>query len=628
VKSPMPLLQCVLDDLSTLCCTSTIRDLKTITERFEHEGLSFLTITLPSFGSDTQKCLDQGFVGHDQFLGFSRTGGLPRFLGGFLDRVFDRETGVLLSEPSVAHIHAIRQITLMFAKINLPCTPARERRAIRSYIECEQDVRNNDARIKGEPERASRFLRMSTLLWGDLLSSLDHLVFEQGAEAIIPKHGPGATADRLRGNSKWEQSEWTERLEQVFPHGIHLASSWRYFQDLSHVRILEPGAERPVRVITVPKTLKTPRIIAVEPTCMQYVQQGLLDAFWKAVEADDIASGLIGWATQVPNQHLACEGSRNGTLATLDLREASDRVSNQHVRALLERHPHIRGAVDSCRSRKADVPGHGGLRLAKFASMGSALTFPIEAMVFATIIFMAIEKELNTSISRGKIKKFLGQVRVYGDDIIVPSRFVHAVTTELEAFGLLVNADKSFWSGKFRESCGKEYYDGHDVSVVKMRSMLPADRTNVQEIVSTVSFRNQLYFAGLWKTARYLDDILGRLIPMPVVLETSPVLGRNSFLGYETQRICEELHRPLVKGWVVVPEIPISRLEGPSALLKCLTLLERKHASAILEDASFASSWERANGRFSPQPGTDGEHLERSGRPRRVDTKSRWSTPY
>jgi hypothetical protein len=260
--------------------------------------------------------------------------------------------------------------------------------------------------------------------------------------------------------------------------------------------------------------------------------------------------------------------------------------------------------------------------------MGSALTFPIEAMVFATIIFMAIEKELNTSISRGKIKKFLGQVRVYGDDIIVPSRFVHAVTTELEAFGLLVNADKSFWSGKFRESCGKEYYDGHDVSVVKMRSMLPADRTNVQEIVSTVSFRNQLYFAGLWKTARYLDDILGRLIPMPVVLETSPVLGRNSFLGYETQRICEELHRPLVKGWVVVPEIPISRLEGPSALLKCLTLLERKHASAILEDASFASSWERANGRFSPQPGTDGEHLERSGRPRRVDTKSRWSTPY
>jgi len=628
VKSPMPLLQCVLNDLSTLCCTSTSRDLKTITARFEHEGLSFLTITLPSFGSDFQKSLDQGFVSHDLFLGFSRTGGLPRFLGGFLDRVFDRETGVLLNEPSVTHIHAIRQLTLMFAKINLPCSPARVASAIRSYVECEQDVRKTDMGVLAESERISRFARMSSVLWGDLLSSVDHLVYEQGASAITPRHGPGATADRLRGNSKWEQAEWTERLEQVFPHGVHLASSWRYFKDLSHVRILEPGAERPVRVITVPKTLKTPRIIAVEPTCMQYMQQGLLASLWKAVEADDIASGLIGWATQVPNQHLARQGSRNGTLATLDLSEASDRVSNQHVRVLLGNHPHLRGAVDSCRTRKADVPGHGVIRLAKFASMGSALTFPIEAMVFSTIVFIAIEKELNTSLSRGTIRKFLGQVRVYGDDIIVPSRFVHAVITELEAFGLRVNASKSFWSGKFRESCGKDYYDGHDVSVVKMRSMIPAHRTDVQEIVSTVSFRNQLYFAGLWGAARYLDDILGRLIPMPVVLESSPVLGRNSFLGFETQRICPELHRPLVKGWVISSEIPVSKLEGPSALLKCLILLENRHESDDHQDVSFANRWEAMSGRISPKPGTDDEHLERSGRPRRVDTKSRWSTPY
>ncbi len=628
MKSPMPFLQCVLDDLSTLCCTSTIRDGKTIAERFEHEGWSFLTITLSNFGADFQKSLDQGFVGHDQFMGFARTGGLPRFLSGFLDHVFDRETGVLLNVPSVAHIHAIRQLTLMFAKINLPCTPAREARAIRSYVECEQDVRSSDARLAEKPEMVAQFRRMSSLLWGDVLSSVDRMVYEEGGTAIIPKHGPGATADRLRGNAKWDQAEWPRRLEQVFPHGIHLASSWRYFQDLSHVCILTPGAERPVRVITVPKTLKTPRIIAVEPTCMQYMQQGLLDCIGKAVEADDIASGLIGWAEQVPNQHLAREGSRNGALATLDLSEASDRVSNQHVRELLANHPHLNGAVDSSRSRKADVPGHGVIRLAKFASMGSALTFPLEAMVFATIAFCAIESELNTPVSRGTIRSFLGQVRVYGDDIIVPRRFVHAVITYLEAFGLKVNASKSFWSGKFRESCGKDYYDGHDVSVVRMRSLLPADRTNVQEIVSTVSFRNQMYYAGMWKTARYLDGLLGRLIPYPVVLESSPVLGRNSFLGYETQKYCDTLHRPLVKGWVVVADPPVSRLKDHGALLKCLILLEKKHESASRQDASFATSWKRASGQISPKPGTDDEHLERSGRPRRVDTKSRWATPY
>ena len=628
VKSLMPFLQCLLDDLSRLCCTSTSRDLKTITARVEHEGMSFLTISLPNFCSDFQKSLDQGFVGDDQFPGFARTGGLPRFLSGFLRHVFDSESGTLLNEPSIVHIHAIRQITLMFAKINLPCTPAREASAIRSYVECEQDVRKADKRLLDDPDRIRRFDRMSRLLWADLLSSVDRKVYEEGGRAIIPKHGPGATADRLRGNSKWEQAEWTERLEQVFPHGIHLAPSWRYFQDLSHVRILEPGAERPVRVITVPKTLKSPRIIAVEPTCMQYMQQGLLDAFRNAVEADDIASGVVGWATQVPNKHLASKGSEDGTLATLDLSEASDRVSNQHVRALLRTHPHASGAVDSCRSRKADVPGHGVIRLAKFASMGSALTFPLEAMVFATIIFVAIERELNASLSRRALKSYVGKVRVYGDDIIVPVEFVHAVIAELEAFGLKVNASKSFWSGKFRESCGGDYYAGHDVSVVRMRSIFPTRRTDVQEIVSTLEFRNHLYKSGLWGSARYLDEELGRLIPLPVVLESSPVLGRHSFLGYETQRSCPELFRPLVKGWTLQPRIPSSRLEDVGALLKCLVLMERGNASSSLTETSEHNAEKRGAHWIRSLPGSDDEHLERSGRPQRVDTKLRWATPY
>jgi len=611
LKSLMSFMQLVLEDLGTWCHTSTTRDFKTIARRFEHEGLSFLTISLSNFGTDFQKSLDQGFVGHDQFVGFSRTGGLPRFLGGFLDHVFDRGSGQLLQNPSVTHIHAIRQLTLMYAKINLPCTTVRDRRAIDRYMECEQDVRNADTRL--DPDRIRRYSRISTLLFADVLSAVDRKVYDG---EITAKHGPGATADKLRGNAKWNQREWTERLEQVFPHGEHLVSSWRYFQDLTNVRILEPGTERPVRVITVPKTLKSPRIIAVEPTCMQYMQQGLLGAFRKAVEADDIASGFVGWASQVPNQHLAQEGSRNGALATLDLREASDRVSNQHVRVLLRNHRHLNDAVDSSRSRKADVPGHGVIRLAKFASMGSALTFPMEAMVFATIIFVAIERELNCQLTPRKIRSFLGQVRVYGDDIIVPVDYVPAVISELEAFGLQVSESKSFWNGKFRESCGKEYYDGHDVSIVKMRRKFPSNRKDVPEIVSTLEFRNHLYFSGLWKSARYLDEMLGRLIPLPVVLETSPVLGRYSYLGYQATRNCDELHRPLVKGWTLRPRIPASLLEDSGALLKCLVLAELGQE----ED-----TWRTL---ISGMPSADDRHLERSGRPSTVDTKLRWATPY
>jgi len=619
VKSLMPFLQKVLDDLGTWCHVSTTRDCKTIAGRFEHEGLSFLTITLSNFGKDLEKGLDQGFVAHDQFPGFARTGGLPRFLSGFLEHVFDRESGTLLPNPSVAHIHALRQLTLMWAKINVECTPARNDAAIDKFVECESDVRIADAAM--DPLRIQRFRRISLLLWGDILSAIDREVFDG---EILPKHGPGATADRLVGNDKWNQREWTERLEQVFPFGEHLASSWRYFQDLRHVRHLEPGTERPVRVISVPKTLKTPRIIAVEPVCMQYMQQGLLASFRARVDADDIASALIGWSAQMPNQRLADEGSRNRALATLDLSEASDRVSNQHVRALLGYHSHLLAAVDSCRSRKADVPRHGVIRLAKFASMGSALTFPMEAMVFTTIIFMAIEQESRVPMTRSTIKSYLGRVRVYGDDIIVPVDIVNAVIAELEAFGLRVNASKSFWNGKFRESCGKEYYDGHDVSIVRIRREFPADRKCVREIVSTLEFRNQLYFAGLWKSARYLDEMLGRLMPLPVVLPSSPVLGRHSFLGYETQRICPDLHRPLVKGWTLQPRIPRSHLEGSGALLKVLLLAEHQNRK-ILANSTHESEWRAL---FANLPTGGEDHLEHTGRPRTVDTKTRWGQPF
>lgn len=81
MKSLMLLMQEVLEDLGTWCCTSTTRDYNTVARRVEDEGWSFLTITLANFGTDFRKSLSQGYVGHDQFLSFSKAGGLPRFLG-------------------------------------------------------------------------------------------------------------------------------------------------------------------------------------------------------------------------------------------------------------------------------------------------------------------------------------------------------------------------------------------------------------------------------------------------------------------------------------------------------------------------------------------------------------------
>jgi hypothetical protein len=629
MKSLTSLWSCTARELAVRCRTSATLDIKTVESRFEHEGLSFLAITLADFGKVIQKWLNQGFVVPSDASSFkkSRLTGLPVFLQGFLGRVFDPSSGVLLDNPDIEAIFALRQLTLMFSKIALPqdnpdgvstsvVSASRERRAMSEYVLCEQEVRLSDARL--DPSFKEDFKRVSRLLYGELFAKMDRDVHWR---RIVMKHGPGAVADRRSSNAKWDQQSWTNRLERVFPAQDHLIvnSSFRSHLD-ERVNFLEPGSEMPVRVITVPKSLKTPRIIAIEPAAMQYAQQGLLRSFLDALNEDGFLKSIIGIDDQDPNREMAREGSYSGNLATLDLSEASDRVSNQHVLDLLDDTPELLEAVQACRSRKADVPGHGVQRLAKFASMGSALCFPFEAMVFATVIFLGIERELNTPLTRRLIESFAGQMRVFGDDLVVPREYVLSVVNELETFGFKVNVDKSYWTGRFRESCGKEYYDGHDVSIVKVRQVLPTQRRDASGVISAVSLRNQLYWAGLWVSAGWMDNYIKKVCKyFPNVAPSSPLLGRESVLGYQFERLHPNTHSPLTKGYYVSAKAPSDILDGPGALLKCLS-------------GKPYSGWGLPLPEFVPThfdtASVDEEHLERSGRPKRVDIKLGWKSPF
>jgi len=357
----------------------------------------------------------------------------------------------------------------------------------------------------------------------------------------------------------------------------------------------------PVKVITVPKTLKTPRIIAMEPAHNQYAQQSLLEILVEELENDKLVGKMIRFTDQIPNQTLALRGSMSGDFATLDLSEASDRVSLRLVSRLLRPYLPLHAAVMACRSQNADVPGFGVTHLAKFASMGSALCFPFEAMVFLTIVFIGIERERKRPLSASEIQLLRSGVRVFGDDIIVPTRYAQAVVASLETYGLKVNAAKSFWTGKFRESCGGEYYDGFDVKSVKLTQMLPYNRRNAGELIALVSHRNQLYKAGLWSTAQYLDNFIGKISPFPVVSEDSPALGRVTFFAQvDEERWDSKLQRWLVKALVVVSKIPINVASDRGSLLKFF--LKRGDEPVYLKD-----------------------HLERSGRPRSVDTRLGWA---
>jgi len=614
------------EELAILCCTSATSDINTVRRRYEHEGLSFLTIVLPELGKSTQKWIDQGQVGINSSFSSGR-GSLPLFLGGFFNRVFDRRSGLLLDNPSVDAIFAIRQLTLSFGKISLPCSDARVRKAMDGYVKCEQDVRQFDKDVTQKD--LNDFRNMSNLLFSEVFQQMDRDVHYG---ELLPKHGPGATADRLTSNGKYDQRTWTTRLSKVFPLDRYLLPNARFFETLEKVDILEPGDEMPVRVITVPKTLKTPRIIAVEPTCMQYMQQALLRSFLVAYDRDELLRGLIGFDDQTPNQRMAQEGSLDMRTATLDLSDASDCVSNQLVRAMLSQWPNLQEAIDAARSRRADVPGHGVIRLSKYASMGSALCFPMEALVFMTLIFLGIQRSLNVTLTRKDISSFTGSVRVYGDDLIVPVDHVRTVVQTLELFGARVGLDKSFWTGKFRESCGREYFNGQDISIVRVRQALPDTTADGTGVIATVALRNQLYNGWYPSAVRYLDKLLeGMLKHFPTVTPDSPVLGRVSRLReYDCERMHPSLYSPQVRGYVVEAKAPSDQLGDTGALLKCLLKLETNNLREADSDISVIPCYwpgtVQKNGPSSwvPPMSQDEKHLERSGRPKRVSIKLGW----
>ncbi len=621
MNSLTDLLLSVLAEAGTQCGIDTTRDRKTILSRVEQEGESFLTITLPTIVKDLYQALAGEIVTPDLFRPFKRREGemLPVFLGGFFRVLFDPYSGELIdavrgTRQGALVIRNIVQIAGLCGKLFEQANPKRTRDALARYIDNDARVGVNDTKIDEELAKLGvqkRELRVAThALYGEVLREVERKLKH---DLLFPHHGPGAVADKLLGNKKWLQPSWPERLEEVFPFGKWTFSSWlNYLDEVDAGRVADPGAEIPVKVITVPKTQKTPRIIAVEPTYMQYMQQAVRGVLEVALSHDLMANAMVGYSSQEPNQLLARKGSLDGSLATLDLSDASDLVSNDLVSYLFHDWPAFSLALQSTRSQYAAVNLGDKtelVKLHKFASMGSALCFPIEAMVFSIITLVGIRRELGSHTSLADVVRLTaGSVRVYGDDIIVPSDYALSVVACLEASGLKVNRNKSFWSGNFRESCGKEYWYGHDVTYAKVRYRLPslqkALSDDVEATVHTVALRNNLYWLSRFDTVNDLDALLEKRLNgvYPRVYPTSAALGRHDSTGYDIHRTDNNLQKPMVKAYVVNVKSPRSYLDGYGALMKCLVTM-------------------------SGLPNPDPEHLLRAGRPSALRIKQRWTSP-
>lgn len=604
-------------DASAKCAaTNQKRDVETMTARVEHEGLSFLTITLPSLGKDFERSLAEGQIAPTAFRSFRKVGRIPAFMQGIFAQVFDVTSGRLRDEPEIPAIEGIRQVAYAFKKLAVPCNSVRVRKALSEFVRCESDLRE-----PLDPADLATFVAVSDCLWNDVFRR--RVLNPPDVQTLIPRHGPGATQERISGNQKYKHLRWHERLENFFPllhfafpsESVVVEESYGYPtgyaevpRELQDVTLVPEAQEQPVRVITVPKTLKSPRIIAIEPVCMQYTQQALSREIVKTLQESPLTSGHVNFDNQQVNRDLAMNASASGEFATLDLSEASDRVLYSVAIRMFDRIPDYQGAIAACRTKRAQLPDGQVLALEKFASMGSALCFPVESMYFYTICVVARLARNNLPVTLENIYNVSRGIYVYGDDLVVPVDEAATIMDYLQKYHCKVNAAKSFWTGKFRESCGMDAYDGEEVTPTYVRQLCPMNRRDARQLVSWIEAANHFYKKGFWLTSAHMlsvcESILGAL---PIMGEQAAGLGKVSFqhlVSAERWNVRYHVHE--VRAWCAVPVYQKDELEGYPALMKCLLRLESGMEPASVQE----------------------DHLHRSARHGAVALKRRWIRPY
>lgn len=457
-----------------------------IENRFAREGVGFLTKTLPRLGKALDKALstdDPLDCPNERKLKGTQ---LPRFLGELFVRIFNSD-GKVHPTPCVECIRHLRAVLYLFYKYELPYTTDQEESVLSKFKLAEDEVRCQNERLaifanelnasltKCAPSlgtRQTRVARRARILLAKVLARFD-------AKDIIPRHGPGAVSTKEKLWGKWFWSNIPDRVLQSYPLDQYFYTNLDHVCDsLQEIQSLG-GKESPAKVILVPKDSRGPRLISCEPLYLQWIQQGVSRALVQHVERHPLTKGHVNFTDQGVNRMMAFIGSLNGSHSTLDLNEASDRVSLGLIRLIFPEW--FVTILENTRSQSTLLPSGDVLPLAKFAPMGSALCFPILALSVWAILAAAAP---NANIRK--------DIYVYGDDVIVPRDFSQDAIEQLEFFGLKVNKDKSCTKGFFRESCGMDAILGVDVTPVRIRTVWSSN-LSPDVYTSWISYANSLW---------------------------------------------------------------------------------------------------------------------------------------
>lgn len=504
------------------------KDLSYLRRAFEQRGLSFFTLTLPDYGKWIDRSLDHGsFVDLKEVpRGIPYRQGRPVLFRGVLKKVFDN-SGMLRSDADHEAVLYVRTLCQSLGKLEMPVKRSAQKKTVKEFFDVEQHLPGShpdtwDCEIPiwasreghplwGRPSNSRvepNFFGSTPHLdprvpWHSLRQLCRRVTSELGTpmwESLRSKHGPGVTSEKW-GGSKYEFPNWSRKLELFFPFDMY--GSGQLNPDFEPCR-----KELASRLIAVPKTMKGPRLICAEPLANQWMQQGIWDWLRRRISATTLGRSIT-FESQARSQEWALLASHDRSKATLDLSEASDRLSTRLVEYIFQGSEILDG-MHACRTRsmkqslESELPKLTLLR--KFATMGSALTFPVQSVVFTILSVWALrlsEKRENDWVDW---KADFDRVRVFGDDIIVPSHAYRFTKLVLHECGLVVNTRKSFGGVSFRESCGMDAFRGVDVTPARHRQLYDGSASSTAALVE---YTNNLFEKGMW----YASESVLRCLP-------------------------------------------------------------------------------------------------------------------
>lgn len=492
-------------------------------------GYEFYLLSLPALCRE----LDVALVNErpiQRVPGLGWRNNKPIFLSGLLSRVLEHN-GSVSASPDIDSVRLLRQITSVFKRTELPYAKEQIQQKIHDFLETENSCPPMSEVLRERPNRQtladaralveSVFRRLNAK---DLLEGWPHFSGGSVAEGYLP----------------WEKpllAEWYTVLDLVFPkesmlpqiHELRYTEAAGMYYDPVFTSELDPMIpSRPYSSMAfVPKTYKGPRVIGKEPSAVAFCQQLVKKVMYRYIEEHPLTKGLVNFTDQNINRTLALTSSLTGENATLDLADASNRnwfwvVASLFGGTLLW--PYL----VATRCAGIDIPRHGIQRLKMFSPMGSATTFPVEALTFWALASSCVAQSLGVPLLMAS-----RHVYVYGDDIIVPTKTAQYVMQRFRALGFSMSESKCCISGNFRESCGTDAFRGEDVTPVKI-SHFPAIHENLppEPLTSLVETRNLFYKRGYVNVVSVYDEFLAPWVPR--LRDTGQELEFPALLGDST----------------------------------------------------------------------------------------------